>query len=1029
MPFVRRLSLVIFFSILSICALHAQYIVNPASEETFADQEYLATSSYLAESPAMPHLSPDKVAEAMKNPDYIPVGHTPFTFVIAHRGSHTAPGCPENTACAIAAAYHAGSDAIELDVKLTADKAPVLGHDVAIARELNNWQDESGITIQRSAAWNPFGKFPVLDSTYLDLTKYPFLNNFAMLDSSGNTIVNPNNPTRSTMRLSQIQGSYAVDTYDLGSNYRQLTLYEALYLVNKYYPMNIWLDIKSKNDLDEVKSVLSVARNRMGTAGALKYISLKLDWKTSRAVGWNPGSYLNLDNILYFMVIGTGNLDDIATYAGRPTPTTADDENSQVYDALQATCNKSIGCLGLELSHKYPNAPTRDLATRCWPLGCPWQIAGFHTVPQYSWYWNTLPGQKKRASSYGRTFPRTDGSCCFALTDSLNISTMQLGAETHDLRPLYSWNEATFSTITTDEPLLVLRDLYLQGKRPVTTATLIGGTATTIPSGGDPDLLGEIRDGLYYIQERSTNKRIIADDVIPTLTPSDTVTPSMMWYVSRVGSSARQYTITNIATAYSLLFLSEGSDIDAYPGVLDSLYARWQIDRGPGDSGYQFRVPGTPYHMSPSTSLSRIVASGSSVGTWNLIPINTPSSEVAMQQAGPAGYTYCADEGSTCSFAEKASVAFGANGQFRYLPYYTGASLSCSTSSFNDIDPLQGVKKACFYAPYDHAATLSSGYSHVGVGEGSQIPVGSTPSPIAFGYYDLADHSMRFTYKMISGTYNCGVAVFGIDPAVLSPKKCYPVDIPSLIPIGPDGFTFCSMENETCGFSGAAVVAYGATYTQASPPSYRFTYKTFANGVTCENGSYGMDPARGTPKACFYLPLTALGYSTHLALPSTTSTVLPYAFQGCAAESGTCSNIPIGSLLAFGGVYNSAPSYSFITTDHVNNTSTSTVNIPCNVSTFNNVDPTPGIAKNCFWVSRPMQDRGPQGFSYCSSENAARGCAFSGVAQIAFGVDGKYVYQTKTNSTAKTSLACTVKEFDEVDPYPGVPKGCFYRLY
>jgi chitinase len=66
-------------------------------------------------------------------------------------------------------------------------------------------------------------------------------------------------------------------------------------------------------------------------------------------------------------------------------------------------------------------------------------------------------------------------------------------------------------------------------------------------------------------------------------------------------------------------------------------------------------------------------------------PVTTP--------AGPAGYTYCAPENSTCSFSGTASVAFGANGLFNYQTFTNSAS--CTDAVFGDPD--YGVVKACFY--------------------------------------------------------------------------------------------------------------------------------------------------------------------------------------------------------------------------------------------------------------------------------------------------------------------------------------------
>ena len=59
------------------------------------------------------------------------------------------------------------------------------------------------------------------------------------------------------------------------------------------------------------------------------------------------------------------------------------------------------------------------------------------------------------------------------------------------------------------------------------------------------------------------------------------------------------------------------------------------------------------------------------------------------------------------------------------------------------------------------------------------------------------------------------------------------------------GFTFCANEwgaPTQCNFSGTKVVAFGARGS--------YTYRTFTNGVACNNAVFG-DPIPGVGKACF----------------------------------------------------------------------------------------------------------------------------------------------------------------------------------
>jgi hypothetical protein len=60
---------------------------------------------------------------------------------------------------------------------------------------------------------------------------------------------------------------------------------------------------------------------------------------------------------------------------------------------------------------------------------------------------------------------------------------------------------------------------------------------------------------------------------------------------------------------------------------------------------------------------------------------------------GLNGYTFCAQEGGTCSFSGNHVVAYGANGMFLYRNLTNGTG--CNNSVFTD--PLPGVVKRCFF--------------------------------------------------------------------------------------------------------------------------------------------------------------------------------------------------------------------------------------------------------------------------------------------------------------------------------------------
>jgi glycerophosphoryl diester phosphodiesterase len=78
--------------------------------------------------------------------------------IIAHRGFRTL--FPENTLVAITGAFDLGADAVELDVRLTADGIPVLMHDATVDRTTNGTGQVSSLMlaqIERLDACSKFG--------------------------------------------------------------------------------------------------------------------------------------------------------------------------------------------------------------------------------------------------------------------------------------------------------------------------------------------------------------------------------------------------------------------------------------------------------------------------------------------------------------------------------------------------------------------------------------------------------------------------------------------------------------------------------------------------------------------------------------------------------------------------------------------------------------------------------------------------------------------------------------------------------
>ncbi|CAM3946218.1 Pectate trisaccharide-lyase precursor [Vibrio aerogenes CECT 7868] len=128
---------------------------------------------------------------------------------------------------------------------------------------------------------------------------------------------------------------------------------------------------------------------------------------------------------------------------------------------------------------------------------------------------------------------------------------------------------------------------------------------------------------------------------------------------------------------------------------------------------------------------------------------------------------------------------------------------------------------------------------------------------------------------------------------------------------GPDGYTFCANEGESCQFSGTKKVAYGA--------SGKFNYETATNSVSCDNSTFG-DPIYGSKKACYYQQDQA---------PSNG----PSGYTPCAKEGETCQ---------FSGTrkvaYGASGKFNY---------QLATNSISCDNNTFG--DPIYGTAKECYY--------------------------------------------------------------------------------
>ncbi len=1019
----------------------------------------------------VPHLQPAQVFEAMTGASGVPLGG--FTLVLAHRGIHSEPGCPENSICSIRAAYEAGADGIELDVKLSADHKTVLGHDNAVARELVDWGGAPDPT-----PWGPFTDFPLNDVHYRDLSSLPFLLRFP-------DRTDPNNPKRESLNASQMLGHRLLDQFDRPTDTVQLNVGDALRHIDDNYPMMIWLDIKNKAALTVAAAEVATVRAERPSSTTLKYIGLKLGWSTIRDTP-NPATDTGVPGLLYFFVFGTGDFDAMFQWA-KQNGYIGQDIPAGVEYTFKHFCKADNGCLGAEISHKYLGAPTErvynDLVEDA-PSNR-WQIAAFHTVPQYEWHTWGLDYQDQ-AVSYGRWYPRTDGSCCFSPTDTLNSSNLfsrhQYGSpavetsESYDLRPSYAWNEDKFTFITTDDPTRILRGLTAKSRRSIVTANRLGGTS--IPSGGSSAHIGPVRDGLYRLEleyESGFPRGVVGDSGHGIGFTGQACAEDCIWYVRT--RPDKTYTITNAKSGGSL-FASPQDDRVTASAATDSDGFLWKLEpvatkpgtwlvRSVGDrqyvmgmnleAGLEMHPAGEPFYFEDFT----------------LVPLAAAVPELS-QTAGPPGYAFCADAndpplppvGSAtvrCTFKGPTSVAYGANGRWSYRDVEAG-EFECAVANFGGVDNAFGVRKACFFAPRNLADRPSDAIgSQPCAEEGGACELGGAQTPIAFGEWPVpAGQERRFTYAVGTGRVPCDLSYFPTDPAPGQVKACFP-GVASLQADAPDGYTLCAFEGQVCLFHGTALVAYGT--------GSAFTYKTLANSARCVSSTFGVDPALNHEKHCFYRfagpytinpflgncgvehgscnagagpAIVAYGIGSNWSLRSGLSgnvdcsnnffpdpqegaekicRTVPSRFQYCAPQNGSCT-VPRGALLAYGavsGLDSDEPS-KMIYMPTVEGG-----NVECSNSTFGS-DPAVGRSKHCYYYPRSVIEAPPPGYTWCARESVVSpGVCRIGegrAASVALGAYGHFIFLPRQAG----DIVCRLSNFG-LDPLPGVEKGCFYRLY
>ncbi len=112
----------------------------------------------------------------------------------------------------------------------------------------------------------------------------------------------------------------------------------------------------------------------------------------------------------------------------------------------------------------------------------------------------------------------------------------------------------------------------------------------------------------------------------------------------------------------------------------------------------------------------------------------------------PAGFSFCAEEGSYCSFSGTGDVAFGAQGSF-YYRYSVSGGINCNNDTFGD--PISGVHKACYFKQSSSSQPISPPSSS-NPGDGTSWP----QSTSIVLQWNSSSNATRYKVELWGGPYS-----------------------------------------------------------------------------------------------------------------------------------------------------------------------------------------------------------------------------------------------------------------------------------
>ncbi len=352
----------------------------------------------------------------------------------------------------------------------------------------------------------------------------------------------------------------------------------------------------------------------------------------------------------------------------------------------------------------------------------------------------------------------------------------------------------------------------------------------------------------------------------------------------------------------------------------------------------------------------------------------------------------CADNNGTCSFTGTKNISYKAqdgSGIVITKPFTTTAS--CNQATFGS-DPSPGHIKSCYMEDEPSIPIKCAN-------EGDFCTFYGTKS---VSYKELNGNKKTSFYK--TNGVLCNKENFGnIDPSSGIAKGCFINMTKAEVEAynANDTRVLCSNQGGNCTFDGFKNVTYKVVGSTDDTLSKTMT---FNNMVTCNDNIFG-DISQYNSKQC-YLNLNAED------IIANNVAIAGYPVK-CASEGGTCTFT--GEKIISYKPSQEKTNKKHWGTNYAKNFSASSSGFVCNVNSFDGVDDYPNIDKDCYVnVTTPPILCGTEGQT-CSDLVGEKIISYRAVDGSGYSIDKKFT----------GSALCTQATFDNKDPSPNHPKGCY----